>query len=147
VTALPRRDVLRAGAVVFATVAVGGCAALFGSTRDADVTLVPSGGEIRVPAATAAGVADGTRTLAVAVEGRTGKILVFRGPDGRVAAVDMTCTHKGCDVDWDAARTRIVCPCHGSKFDATGAVLEGPAKRPLASYAVRVDGGDLVVRV
>jgi len=146
-TTVPRREVLRAGAVVFATVALGGCAAIFGSKRDADVTLVPSGGEVRVPAASAAGVADGARTLAVAVEGRTGKILVFRGPDGHVAAVDMTCTHKGCDVDWDAARTRVVCPCHGSEFDAAGAVLEGPAKRPLASYAVRTDGGDLVVRI
>jgi Rieske Fe-S protein len=144
---LGRRDVLRGGALVFATVAVSGCAALFGSTRDADLTVVPQNGEFRIPAARGAEVIAGLATLAVAVEGRVSKVLLFRGPDGAVAALDMRCTHKGCDVAWDVEHERIACPCHGSKFAATGDVLEGPAERPLRAHAARVDGGEIVVAV
>jgi Rieske Fe-S protein len=139
--------VLRGGAVVFATIATGGCAALFGSRRDADLTLTADGGAVRIPAPHAAGVLAGAATLAVAVAGRASKLLVFRGADGAVAAIDMTCTHKGCDVAWDTARGRIVCPCHGSEFSPAGEVLEGPAKRPLATHAARVDDGAIVVAV
>jgi nitrite reductase/ring-hydroxylating ferredoxin subunit len=39
-------------------------------------------------------------------------------------------------------------PCHGSQFDiATGAVLRGPAKQPLATYDVREQNGEIEVRL
>ncbi len=44
-------------------------------------------------------------------------------------ALDLTCTHLGCTVT--VTPTDIVCPCHGSRFDRRGQVLEGPAQRPL----------------
>jgi Rieske Fe-S protein len=41
--------------------------------------------------------------------------------------------------------TRYQCPCHGSAYDAaTGHVINGPATRPLAPVAVRVEGGNVV---
>ncbi|MGQ0574836.1 MAG: FAD-dependent oxidoreductase [Pseudonocardia sp.] len=59
---------------------------------------------------------------------RTG---VYRDPGGALHAVLMRCTHLGCLVRFNAAETSWDCPCHGSRFDVTGAVLEGPAARPL----------------
>jgi glycine/D-amino acid oxidase-like deaminating enzyme/nitrite reductase/ring-hydroxylating ferredoxin subunit len=59
---------------------------------------------------------------------RTG---VYRDDDGVLHAVSMRCTHLGCLVRFNAAETSWDCPCHGSRFDVDGAVLEGPAVRPL----------------
>jgi glycine/D-amino acid oxidase-like deaminating enzyme/nitrite reductase/ring-hydroxylating ferredoxin subunit len=59
---------------------------------------------------------------------RTG---VYRDPDGGLHAVSMRCTHLGCLVRFNAAEKSWDCPCHGSRFDVDGEVLEGPAVRPL----------------
>ncbi|WP_343944529.1 FAD-dependent oxidoreductase, partial [Pseudonocardia zijingensis] len=59
---------------------------------------------------------------------RTG---IYRDEDGAVHAVSMRCTHLGCLVRFNAAERSWDCPCHGSRFDVDGAVLEGPAVRPL----------------
>jgi nitrite reductase/ring-hydroxylating ferredoxin subunit len=59
---------------------------------------------------------------------RTG---VYRDPDGGLHAVSMRCTHLGCLVRFNAAEISWDCPCHGSRFDVDGEVLEGPAVRPL----------------
>jgi glycine/D-amino acid oxidase-like deaminating enzyme/nitrite reductase/ring-hydroxylating ferredoxin subunit len=59
---------------------------------------------------------------------RTG---VYRDPDGGLHAVSMRCTHLGCLVRFNAAENSWDCPCHGSRFDVDGEVLEGPAVRPL----------------
>jgi glycine/D-amino acid oxidase-like deaminating enzyme/nitrite reductase/ring-hydroxylating ferredoxin subunit len=61
---------------------------------------------------------------------RTG---VYRDDEGGLHAVSMRCTHLGCLVRFNAAETSWDCPCHGSRFDVDGAVLEGPAVRPLPS--------------
>ncbi|HWQ03714.1 MAG TPA: Rieske 2Fe-2S domain-containing protein [Candidatus Nitrosotenuis sp.] len=68
---------------------------------------------------------------------------VFRDAQG-VFAISATCTHLGCAV---ARSTRgFECPCHGSKFGATGAVEAGPAPRPLPWLEVgRAADGQLVV--
>jgi Rieske Fe-S protein len=41
------------------------------------------------------------------------------------------CTHLGCLLRFNAAETSWDCPCHGSRFDVDGRVLEGPAVDPL----------------
>ena len=52
--------------------------------------------------------------------------------DGELRAVDPTCTHMGCTVAWNAAEKSWDCPCHGSRFDTLGQVLNSPATSPLA---------------
>jgi glycine/D-amino acid oxidase-like deaminating enzyme/nitrite reductase/ring-hydroxylating ferredoxin subunit len=51
---------------------------------------------------------------------------------GELRAVDPTCTHMGCTVAWNGAEKSWDCPCHGSRFDTLGDVLNGPATSPLA---------------
>ena len=72
------------------------------------------------------------------------RVYVLNAPDG-FAAVSAVCTHLGCTVrhlDGEG----FVCPCHGSRFDLHGQVLEGPAPRPLEWYGMSLSRrGDLVV--
>jgi glycine/D-amino acid oxidase-like deaminating enzyme/Rieske Fe-S protein len=63
----------------------------------------------------------------------TGRIGVYRDEAGEVHAVSIRCTHMGCILRFNAAETSWDCPCHGSRFDVDGAVLEGPAVTPLES--------------
>jgi 3-phenylpropionate/trans-cinnamate dioxygenase ferredoxin subunit len=67
--------------------------------------------------------------------------------DGRVHAFDDTCTHLGCSLAGGEVKSSVVtCPCHGSRFDVTsGAVLRGPARQPVRSRKVVIEGDDLLV--
>ena len=60
-----------------------------------------------------------------------GKTGVYRSEDGTLQAVSLRCTHLGCLVRWNGAEKSWDCPCHGSRFDVDGSVLEGPATHPL----------------
>ena len=62
------------------------------------------------------------------------------------AAVSAICTHLGCITQWKQDLNLIACPCHGSKFQKDGAVVNGPAPRPLPHYAIRLmPDGELLV--
>jgi glycine/D-amino acid oxidase-like deaminating enzyme/nitrite reductase/ring-hydroxylating ferredoxin subunit len=60
-----------------------------------------------------------------------GKLGAFREDDGTLHVVSLRCTHLGCLLRFNGAERSWDCPCHGSRFDVTGAVLEGPAVHPL----------------
>ena len=51
----------------------------------------------------------------------------------------LVCTHLGCVVPWSAANNKFMCPCHGSQYAPTGAVVRGPAPLPLALAHCDVD--------
>jgi glycine/D-amino acid oxidase-like deaminating enzyme/nitrite reductase/ring-hydroxylating ferredoxin subunit len=61
-----------------------------------------------------------------------GKTGVYRDEQGELHAVALRCTHLGCLLRFNATEQSWDCPCHGSRFDVDGAVLEGPAVNPLA---------------
>lgn len=77
-------------------------------------------------------------------------ILIVRTDIETYIAVNITCTHKACQVGYKQEMDKpayFECPCHGSKYDLTGAVLNGPAKRPLGAYQTVVKEGELLVLI
>jgi glycine/D-amino acid oxidase-like deaminating enzyme/nitrite reductase/ring-hydroxylating ferredoxin subunit len=60
-----------------------------------------------------------------------GKAAVHRDDDGALHMVSSVCSHLGCQVKWNSAERSWDCPCHGSRFDPDGNVLQGPAVKPL----------------
>lgn len=75
-------------------------------------------------------------------------LAVTRVSEGAVVAVSRTCTHMGCLVLVPAPPGRTLdCPCHGSRFTPAGAVVNGPAPAPLASFPARIDREEVVITV
>jgi glycine/D-amino acid oxidase-like deaminating enzyme/nitrite reductase/ring-hydroxylating ferredoxin subunit len=60
------------------------------------------------------------------------KVAAYRDQSGKITRLSATCTHMGCIVGWNGAERTWDCPCHGSRFKPTGAVISGPAETPLA---------------
>ena len=60
------------------------------------------------------------------------KIAVYRDEQGNIHERSATCTHLYCIVAWNSAERTWDCPCHGSRFDPYGQVVNGPAITPLA---------------
>jgi 3-phenylpropionate/trans-cinnamate dioxygenase ferredoxin component len=65
---------------------------------------------------------------------------------GELYAFDDTCTHMGCSLaNGQLDGTTVTCACHGSQFDVTtGAVIRGPAQRPVHSHRVQVQDGGIL---
>jgi Rieske Fe-S protein len=87
------------------------------------------------------GIAVGTLN---AIPGKT--VAIGRDSTG-LYAITLVCTHQGCTAAPAGATgaRQVNCPCHGSQFDSNGAVIRGPAARPLVHFAVTVDAGGNVV--
>ena len=83
---------------------------------------------------------------------KIGQTLNFQSPDGNPAVLFRTksgvyaysrvCTHQGCTVEYVSQSSIFACPCHGAQFDPSqgGAVIQGPARQPLAKIKIRVNG-------
>ncbi|MDY4576262.1 MAG: FAD-dependent oxidoreductase [Intestinibacter sp.] len=73
------------------------------------------------------------------LEKEEGKVVIIDGDkygaykdkDGKVFVVDITCTHLGCELEFNSFEKSWDCPCHGSRFNYDGTVLNGPALKPL----------------
>ena len=72
---------------------------------------------------------------------RVGDVAVFN-VDGVFCATQAKCTHKQGPLNEGTLEgSTVTCPWHGTQFDArTGAVLRGPAKDPLKTYRVSIEG-------
>jgi Rieske Fe-S protein len=69
-------------------------------------------------------------------------VAVYRDAEG-IYAISTICTHLGCVVKPNPEG--FECPCHGSRFDAAGGVVKGPAPRALPWLQVKVSGSQVQV--
>jgi glycine/D-amino acid oxidase-like deaminating enzyme/nitrite reductase/ring-hydroxylating ferredoxin subunit len=70
------------------------------------------------------------------------KLAVYRNARGDLSALSPVCTHLGCLVHWNTTEKSWDCPCHGSRFDPQGKILNGPATSPLEPKALPAAGAD-----
>jgi Rieske Fe-S protein len=61
------------------------------------------------------------------------KVAVYRDEAGVVQKYSAVCPHLGCIVAWNSTEQTWDCPCHGSRFSATGRVYQGPANSDLSA--------------
>ncbi|MYU21649.1 Rieske (2Fe-2S) protein [Streptomyces sp. SID8352] len=72
------------------------------------------------------------------------RVVVSRAEDGTLRAFSTICTHQACVIK-KLDGTKLVCPCHGSEFDArTGEVLRSPASVELVELTAEVEQGRIV---
>jgi glycine/D-amino acid oxidase-like deaminating enzyme/nitrite reductase/ring-hydroxylating ferredoxin subunit len=64
------------------------------------------------------------------------RLAVYRNANGELGALSPKCTHLGCLVHWNTTEKSWDCPCHGSRFDPHGRVLNGPAVAALEARAI-----------
>jgi 3-phenylpropionate/trans-cinnamate dioxygenase ferredoxin component len=76
-----------------------------------------------------------------------GHVIALANIDGEFFAIDDTCSHEEASLSEGGLTGEVVvCPRHGARFNAkTGRVLSLPAVRSVATYAVRVEGDDVLV--
>jgi menaquinol-cytochrome c reductase iron-sulfur subunit len=60
-------------------------------------------------------------------------------------AISSRCAHVGCPVDYKAAATAFVCPCHGGVYDFRGLRVGGPPPRPLDRFFTRLRAGQVEI--
>lgn len=79
----------------------------------------------------------------------SGTNIVIRQATGNTEAsfkaFSLICTHQGCTVKYEDSGDEFNCPCHGSKYDGNGGVVNGPATKPLNKLKVTVTGNELIV--
>jgi cytochrome b6-f complex iron-sulfur subunit len=132
---IPRRDFLSLAGLLSAAAAVLG--SLHGMARLPRPRLLPEAGS-RFRIGRLEQYAAGT--VRVLPERNVRIVSTAKG----VAAMSLVCTHLGCIVGETPDGFR--CPCHGSRFDAQGAVVGGPAPRGLRWLEVsRAADGSLLV--
>jgi Rieske Fe-S protein len=67
------------------------------------------------------------------------KVAVYRDEKGELHALSPVCPHMKCIVDWNQAEKTWDCPCHGSRYDPYGHVVNGPAKKGLGRESLDND--------
>jgi glycine/D-amino acid oxidase-like deaminating enzyme/nitrite reductase/ring-hydroxylating ferredoxin subunit len=72
------------------------------------------------------------------VEYRDEKLAIYKDIHGKITALSPVCTHAKCIVQWNNAEKSWDCPCHGSRYNINGEVLNGPATRPLEKATLPV---------
>ena len=65
------------------------------------------------------------------VEVENKKVGVYKDENGTSHIVQAGCTHLGCQLEWNPDEKSWDCPCHGSRFDYKGNLLDNPAQTDL----------------
>jgi cytochrome b6-f complex iron-sulfur subunit len=91
-----------------------------------------------IPASQILAEPPGTRALVAGLAGEPTYLTVTdNGSIDAMGIVD-NCTHLGCTFPWNPLDQQFQCPCHGSRYSPDGAVVRGPADRPLKLTRVEV---------
>ena len=158
---IPRRDFIRLGAAVGLGVTgssvLGACSSSGGeSAQDGKKTKEEQGaGEASTtspsvragdPIVDAAFIPAGFAFSFKLAETDKPALLVHL-PDESWAAYEAVCTHMGCEVGYQLESRRLGCPCHGSVFNPAqgGAVVQGPAQKPLQEIKVDIKSGKVML--
>jgi Rieske Fe-S protein len=130
---MTRRGVLAGAAMIGVGVGVG--TTLSGCSDEGPDPAQNAGEPVTVPIAS---VPVGAVTIA-------GQVIVTQPSEGEFVAFSAVCTHEHCLISRVEADT-VVCTCHGSTFSSLdGAVVKGPAQRPLDARSVTSDGVNLTI--
>jgi thiosulfate dehydrogenase (quinone) large subunit len=165
-----RREVMLKGTMTAVTAVTGvalagmvaGLGRLAGGTKATSGTTLPSpaqpaSGPAKTPGPSASG--GGSHPAGTAIgpakdvpvgsaasftDPRTGDpSIVIQASAGKFVAFDAVCPHAGCTVQYDQSAAQLVCPCHGSQFNAsTGAVESGPAATGLNPISIAMGSND-----
>lgn len=65
------------------------------------------------------------------------KVGVYRNESGDYFCINPVCTHLKCAISFNEAEKTWDCPCHGSRFDIRGKILEGPAVYSLHKIKIK----------
>jgi cytochrome b6-f complex iron-sulfur subunit len=142
---MTRRELMCLGTAVAAASVCEGCRAV--GSRKADISVKQDTGTIQLTPEQSSQLLSEEGSLLIKSPGVRGKILAIHARDGHLYAVNSVCTHMGCDVLYDKDLGHVRCPCHGSEYGLDGHNIKGPAKKPLASYRITNDDGQVVIQV
>ncbi len=74
-------------------------------------------------------------------------IVIKNSSNNHLSALNIKCTHEGCPVGWDQTAQLIICPCHGSRYNHQGEVIQGPAESSLKTYLVKEENDLVLVKL
>ena len=74
-------------------------------------------------------------------------VMVIKDNAGKLLAVNPTCTHQGCTVEWQNDESIFLCPCHAAKYAPDGNVLAAPAPSPLPTYEAIAKQDQVFVKI
>ena len=130
---VPRKTVIAGAGVGLAAAALAGCSSGGGSGSGSG----SASGETSAALTKTTDVPVGSGVV-------VGEVVVTQPAAGDFKAFSAVCTHTGCLIN-EVADGTINCPCHGSKFSLDGAVVNGPASRPLNAEVITVRGDSILL--
>ena len=138
----PRRTVIAGAGLGLAATALAACSS-YGSKPEAASSSPAATGSSAAPAPGSATALAKTADVPVGSGVIVNGTVVTQPTAGVFKGFSTVCPHKGCDVS-KVENGTIDCPCHGSQFNLDGAVVHGPADKPLTAKAVTVQGDSIV---
>ena len=79
---------------------------------------------------------DLTKNEGIVINQKGKQVAVYKDNDGKEYLLSAICPHMGCKVNWNGKDKTWDCPCHKSRFDKMGKVINGPANKDLPKVEI-----------